>query len=280
MEMKLWCFDDAHYWGTSLAEAAQKRGHEVALFDTVKEVGQEGILFYHMHHHPAVRDHHKRAMAQFATIPGLKLIPSYRTSVLYDDRIEQLREFGAYMPKTVVLRSPRMAHAYLDAGPDHLPIVSKSHIGPGTRTLATIDEARKEIKHAFSDIGIKNRYGVYHHGTLYWQQNVENTEKTFRVLIIGTQAMVEVREGQRLIAIVEETEETRNVVAFARMIAMMHGIHFAGFDFIRNGSSWYLMKIIAGWSLRRYVNARFFPDGRTGAEFWEVMVDQMEQRNL
>jgi hypothetical protein len=160
MEMKLWCFDDAHYWGTSLAEAAQKRGHEVALFDTVKEVGQEGILFYHMHHHPAVRDHHKRAMAQFATIPGLKLIPSYRTSVLYDDRIEQLR------------------------------------------------------------------------------------------------------------------------VAFARMIAMMHGIHFAGFDFIRNGSSWYLMKIIAGWSLRRYVNARFFPDGRTGAEFWEVMVDQMEQRNL
>jgi hypothetical protein len=70
------------------------------------------------------------------------------------------------------------------------------------------------------------------------------------------------------------------VIAFARAIAEPRGIRFAGFDFIRNGSSWYMMKLIAGWSLRRYVNARFFPDGRLGAAFWDVLSDEIEKGNL
>jgi hypothetical protein len=279
MQVKLWCFDDAHYWGTSLAEAAQKRGHDVKLFDTVKEVGTEGFLFYHMHHHPAVREHHKRALAQFATIPGLTLIPDYRTSVMYDDRIEQLRVLGRYMPPTKVFRSPSMARDFIDSGPD-MPIVSKSHIGPGTRTLAAFDEARKEIRQAFSDIGVKNRYGIYHHGALFWQDNVEHNGTTFRVLIVGSQAIVETRTGQNLTAIDTLTDDIQSVIAFARAIAKRENIHFAGFDFIRSGSTWYLMKLIAAWSMRRWAGARFFPDGRKGDQFYEVLLDEIEKGKM
>jgi hypothetical protein len=44
--------------------------------------------------------HHKGLMQHFATNPQFHLIPDYRATMLYDDKIEQLRQLSKYMPQT------------------------------------------------------------------------------------------------------------------------------------------------------------------------------------
>lgn len=277
--MKIWAMDDAHTWGVSLLEVAQERGHNVTLFDTVKEVKGGGVLFYHMHAHPAVREHHKRAMAQFATRPELQLIPSYQTSKLYDDRLEQLRAFGKHMPATTVFKSPAMAKEFLATSPD-LPLISKCQMGPGTRALNTLDEAQREVKLAFSDFGIENRYKVATHGAVYWQEFVPH-DVGYRVIVVGSQSLLRARVGKELIPVDKLTEESEAALSHARSIADEYGIKFGGIDLIkRRDGKWFLMKIVAGWSLSRFLACRFTPDGRTANEFWHVMCDELEKGNL
>jgi hypothetical protein len=278
--MKIWCFDDAHTWGANLAETASKRGHECVLFDAVREVRTGGILFYHMHAHPAVRDFHKRAMAQFATVPSLKLIPSYRLAQLYDDRIEQLRVFGDYMPPTQVFRSPALASEYLETGPD-LPMVSKTQIGPGVRMLETIDAARREIKLAFSDFGLPNRYKVLTHGALYWQQLVQH-DWTYRVYIVGSSSLIEMRKGTDHSPVIAPDQNCWEAVSHARSIFDEAGLKFGALDLIKCSvsGSWYLMKVVAGWPMRRVLQAQFVGSERKGVDFWEVFCDELEKGNL
>lgn len=278
--MKIWCHDDAHTWGSNLAEVASKRGHECVLFDSVRDVKTGGVLFYHMHNHPAVRDFHKRAMAQFATAPSLKLIPSYPLSVLYDDKIEQARVLGDYLPPTQIFRSPAMASEWLEQQPA-LPIVSKCQQGPGVRYLETIEAARREIKMAFSDFGILNRYKVATHGALYWQQNVHHT-LTYRVYVIGSQSLVELKNGKEHNPVSSPTEEVWEAMSHARNIADQHGFKFVALDMIKCSISghWYLMKVSAGWAMRRALACTFFPGGYKGAAFWEIFVDELDKGNL
>lgn len=278
--MKIWCHDDAHTWGANLAEVASARGHECVLFDAVRDVKTGGVLFYHMHNHPAVRDFHKRAMAQFATVPSLKLIPSYRLASIYDDRLEQARVLGEYHPPTQIFRSPALASEYLESGPN-LPIVSKCQTGPGVRIHETLDDVRREIKLAFSDFGIQNRYKSATHGALYWQQFVPH-DMTYRVYVVGSQSLVEMKKGKEHFPVLTPTEEVFDAMSHARSIADQHGFKFVALDMIKCNVSghWYLMKVSAGWAMRRCLQCVFLPDGRNGSAFWEVFTDELEKGNL
>lgn len=266
-----------------MVDVAASRGHDAKLFDTVRQP-DSGYVFMHMHSHPAVRNNHKRMMQHFATNPALWLIPSYRVSVMHDDKLEQQRQLARYLPPTHLFRSPTMARDYIETMPT-LPLISKSSEGSGTRMLRTHDDLRREVKLAFSDLGVKNRYGDRHHGYVYWQDYVGDQDNVTRVLVIGQQRLV-LRRGKRVNGLREHTpviELDANGAAacvYVNELASDHAIKFAAFDVIQVGKTWNLLKITVNWSVRRYNECRFFPDNRLGTAIWDVLMDEIDKGNL
>jgi len=269
--MKLWAFDDVHGWGKALCAAATARGIDCRLFEDISEP-DEGALFMYMHNHPAVRAHDKRFMMHFATMPGLLTIPDYRASVLYDDRLEQQRQFAKWMPRTTVLRSPRFAREYLDDHPA-LPIVSKSAEGSGSvnmRVLKTLDEARTEIKRAFSDLGIRLRHNQRQHGYLMWQEYIEDASD-FRVIVIGQERVVLRKATERSAQheVATKGADADEALVFADKFAKEQRIAFGAIDLLRDSTGrWYVTEYTCAWS--------FGDDDR----LWNTLLDQLEAGNL
>lgn len=274
--MKLWCYDDAHNWGTALVALANGQGVDAHLFDSVRQP-DTGHLFMAMHNHPAVRHIQKRMMQQFATNPQLRLVPSYRESVLYDDKLEQLRQFATDIPKTYVFRTPTMVREFIETQPA-LPLISKSSEGGGVRTLRTYDDCRREVKQAFSDLGIRNKYGTRHHGYLYWQEYVGDPDYTTRVARIGLDYIVSRRsrrvDMQRTITPLTELD---NDALSARRMAEeffdRNGIRYGAVDLMPNeGNGWYVIKYTASWPMRSFFGGKF-KSGRMGEETVQVLLD-------
>lgn len=273
--MKLWAYNDAHNWGAELVAVAEARGYNARLFEQYREV-TDGVVFVHMHAHPSVRTHHKRLVSMLATKPDVKLIPSYRLAMLYDDKLEQLRQLARWLPPTRLLTSPAQARDFIDSQPP-LPIVSKSGEGSGVRILTSYDEMHREVKLAFSDLGIKNRFGTRHHSYLYWQKYLGPLEKTIRVLSIGSQRMALVRGRRNEVDPEPNLDELTAATEFATMLAKEEGFNFCGFDIARFGESFRLLKVTVGWPLARYQDCVFKPDGRKGSDFWTVTMDEIEK---
>ena len=280
----LWCHDDAHNWGQSLQEVASSRGYDARLFSQPMRAITEGTVFLHMHSHPAVRLHHKRMAQQFATNPDIVLIPSYKIASLYDDRLEQLRHLAAFMPPTRIFTSPQQARDFVETQPP-LPIVSKSGEGSGIRLLRTYDDLHREVKLAFSDLGLKNRFGVRHHGYVYWQKFMGEHDYSMRILGIGSQRMAIKRgnrgQGAERTAIPATFTEAESALQFANELIAQQGFNFGAYDLIPDGAGgWKLLKLSVGWYVLRYAGATFIPDGRKGASVWEVLMDEIEAGNM
>lgn len=286
--MKLWCFDDAHRWGQSLHDAATKRGHDSSIFDAVHEPTQDGVLFFHMHNHPAVRKQHKRLVAHFATKPGLRLVPSYRMSVLFDDRYEQLRQLARWMPKTEAYQSPHAARAFIESNPE-FPIISRSAQGSITnnvRLVQTADDARKEVRLAFSDLGIRMVYEQKQHGYLLWQEFVPS-DPHYRVIAIGDDRIVGkgVYQESGSIALSQadmESEEAQEVLAFADRFFNEERINYGSLVICKGQSGWVLQDMTLTWhrSFYEQKDVRFVKSGKPGTAMWEVMLDQLEAGTL
>lgn len=94
---------------------------------------------------------------------GLKTFPSYEESYIYENK-KLLSYFlaakGIPHPKTRVFYSREEAFAFIDK--TSMPIVAKTTIGAsgsGVQMLKNKDKARKYINSAFSNKGIKRRFG-------------------------------------------------------------------------------------------------------------------------
>jgi len=289
MNERIWCFDDSHHWGRELAATAQRRAYDVHMFDSAGQPDY-GYLFMHMHHHPNVRAIHKRMMQHFATKPELTCVPDYRSSVLYDDKLEQLRSFARWMPKTRVFRSPSAARRFIDEGPQ-FPFISKTSEGAGShnvRLIRTVDEARREVKLAFSDLGIKCRYEQRQHGYLYWQELVEGNKYDLRIISCGKQRLILKRFNRQDVpfasgsgkfeAIKELDGETASALNYADCFFNEERQPWCGIDLVHDDKGkWYLLETTVGWKMSGYFDCRFFPDGRNGKQFWDVFLDELEQ---
>lgn len=275
--MKLWCYDDAHYWGSTIERAAKLRGVEVKMFDSVRQP-DDGFLFFHMHNHPSVRTQHKRMQQHFATSPDLKMVPCYRGAMIYDDKLEQLRQFPNYLPKTHVFRTPTMAREFIETCPA-LPIISKSSEGGGVRTLRNYDDMRREVKGAFSDLGIKNKYGTRHHSYLYWQTFVGNPEFVIRMVRIG-HSWIMLKRGRRvdmerkITPVVNLDNGMKNAFDYGWKFFEEQHLRFGAVDLIPVGDSYNVLKFTASWSLRTFAGSKF-PDGRDGTDVADVLLDEM-----
>lgn len=282
---KLWCFNDAHNWGHSLTVEATKRGHDVRLFDNPREP-DAGIVFFHMHHHPQVRLLHKRMLAIMATNPALTLIPSYRMSQLFDDKLEQARQLAKWMPRTHVFYTPGSAKRYLTAHAT-FPIVSKSSEGASrdnTRLLKSQDEALFEIRQAFSDIGVKCKYGQAQRGYLLWQEFVA-PQMDVRVIAVGAQRLIMRRDttpdakgALRLKPVNEIDVDAADALVFVDWFLTQEDLRWCAVDIAkdRTTNEYRILEITASWTMHNYYDCTFVGMDRKGDDVWAVLMDQIE----
>jgi len=295
MTFKLWAYTDAHNWGSMLAKAAEARGHDVHLFDSPRQP-DEGFVFMHMHHHPQVRTLHKRVMALMAMNPNLTLIPEYRSSVLYDDKIEQSKQLAAWMPRTELFFTPGAARRFLDRNP--LPLISKTSEGASShnvRFIQTMDEAQAEVKQAFSDLGIKCKYGQQQRGYLLWQKFIEGNAGDIRIIAIGTKRLILKRGNRdnrpmasgsgRLTPVTGPLtdNDVLGALVCANKFFDVENFNWCGIDLVKDQKTgrWYVLETTVGWTLHGYYECEFYdlankPTGRMGLDVWNVLIDEIE----
>jgi glutathione synthase/RimK-type ligase-like ATP-grasp enzyme len=288
MTIRLWCYNDSHDWGKNLLDAAQKRGHDVHLFDDAR-VPDEGYVFMHMHHHPQVRLIHKRIVSIMALNPRLTLIPDYRSAMLYDDKIEQARQLSRWMPRTHVFYTPNSAKRFLDKQPS-FPFISKASEGASShnvRFIKTFDDARLEIKHAFSDLGIKLRYSQVQRGYLLWQEFIAGNRGDVRVIAIGSKRLMLRRENRdnvpfasgsgRLTPITKLDYELEQALAVSNQFFAQEDQKWCGIDLVKDESGrWYVLETTVSWAPHGYYECQFIGTNMMGTQIWPVLLDEIE----
>jgi len=294
---KLWCYNDVHNWGSMLAKAAAARGHDAHLFEDPREPDR-GFVFMHMHYHPQVRELHKRCMRVMSTNPDLTLIPNYRSSVLYDDKAEQARQLAKYMPRTHIYWTPSAARRWLDTQPE-IPFMSKASEGArshNVRLVSNYEDAREEIKLAFSDLGIKCRYGQTQRGYLLWQDYIPDNDGDIRVIAIGSQRLV-LRRGNhidrsanktgRLTPIVKlDDPEIVEALKVADTFFRAENMQWSGIDMVRDTNGrWYILETTVSWTMNAFYECGFMKNGGAmgwnttgvmGDKIWHVLLDEIE----
>lgn len=285
--MKLWCYRDRSGWGATLAALAETRGHDVRLFAEAHEP-DDGAAFVHMHHHPETRDYDKELMAALAARDGLHLCPSPRSAALYDDKAEQFRQIGRWMPKTLLLtNSSEVAHAIAQL---RIPLISKTAEGAGSnnvRLIETVAEAAAEAEAAFVGRGIPCRYGQRQRGYLLWQEFLLGNAFDFRVIAIGRERLI-LRRGNREdrpmasgsgfeMPVTWPDAEASDVLDFANRFFAEEGFSWCGIDVLRDHrrGCWTICEMTAGWPLGK-MHEHVFVSGRPGGEYWPMVLDEIE----
>lgn len=303
--MKIWAYEDVHYWGPGLVQAAEKRGYEAQLFDDPRQP-DEGVVFWHMHHHPNVRVMHKRAMQLMAMNPRLLLIPDYRSSILFDDKLEQARQLAKYMPRTDVFYTPKAAREWLERE-SRYPFMSKSAEGASSHNVRLIQaykEAHEEIKYAFSDRGIRCRYALAQRGYLLWQQFIPDNDHDLRIIAVGSKRLVLRRFNRdnapmasgsgKLEPIKVMDAEAASALEYANKFFAHERMPWCGVDLVRDASRWYILESTVSWTMTGYNDCSFFQwDAKvgdtgierggsvaTGLQVWDILLDEIERGQL
>ena len=233
---------------------------------------------------------HKRCMAIMSMNPALTLIPDYRSSVLYDDKLEQARQLAKWMPRTQVFYTPGAARRFLDTQPD-FPFMSKGAEGTAShnvRLVTTIEQARDEIKYAFSDLGIKSRYDQRQRGYLMWQDFVPDNAGDIRVIAIGTKRLMLKRANRtdrpmasgsgNITPVTTLDEETASALEAANEFFHKENMHWCGIDMVRDQvtGQWKILETTVGWTLNGYYECAFIGTQLMGTDVWHVLLDEIE----
>jgi len=296
-ELSVWAYDDPQGWGKRLHEACGGRGISCRMFEAAVEPDR-GYAFVHMHHHPNLRRLHKKLMQNLSVNNGLTLIPDYRSSVLYDDKLEQARHLARWMPPTKAFFTPMAAKGYLNNDEPAYPFLSKSAEGASSNNVRMINsyqEAMAEVRAAFSDRGIPMHYDLAQLGYLLWQRFIPENDHDVRVVGIGRQRLVLRRfnrtdrpmaSGSRNFqSVVDADDEVRSALDYSDRFFEVERMKWAAVDMVRDETRWYILETTVGWTMGGYVDCAFFartdgewkPTGKVGRDAWAVLVNEIEQ---
>jgi glutathione synthase/RimK-type ligase-like ATP-grasp enzyme len=285
----LWCCDDAFgaaRWGHDLCMAARKRGIDARLFTNPAEP-DAGYAFFRMYHDPRWLSGHQRDIAVLHANPRLTVIPDRRSALLYDDKVEQARQFGHWMPETRILESREAGEAAV--GRLGFPFISKSSGGASSqnvRLIATADAARLEIERVFG-AGLPIAKAQVQRGYLLWQRFLAGNPHDYRVVAIGRQRFMFRRHNRphvpfasgsgRIEAVDNPAGEAAEALAAANDFFAAESFAWCGIDLVRDDRGrWRVLETTVAWMLKNYVHARFIGTDRRVADIWDVLLDEIE----
>lgn len=281
--MKLDIFDSREVWWQHIIAAAGRHGIRARRIFTAKEIaGDVGFIRLH----PARLAEHR---ALDAVMRDRMVMIQDRPQVeVYEDKTEQFRRWGKYMPWTAVYTDLDAALAY--DGP--FPVMSKANEGASSvnvRFIETRDAYVAHARQAFGD-GIKvnrcaDRTFTTQKGYLYVQQFIPH-DRTYRVNVVGRRMAIferfnypdrPVAQTGNTNGVCKFTPLHNDLLAYAWDIATEIGSTFTAFDILKDGDQWKLIETSQAWPW----NPTDYKDvpligGGTWGNLWHAMFEELK----
>ncbi|MDQ7793858.1 MAG: hypothetical protein RDU89_05520 [bacterium] len=270
----LYAYRDASGWGTKVAQAGERAGLPVHLFDDADAVPDRPVpVFVHMNHRPGLRERDKRLMRRLARKQVL-LIPTGLEGELYDDKVRQYALLHRYMPPSLHLVTRRQSKTAVTAM--QYPFVSKAATGASSRNVRLVRtpaEAECEISLAFGP-GIPLHWDQRQRGYLFWQRFCPGNAHDWRVIIIARRyACILKRFNREEVPFASGSGRdepaypipgglTERLLDRALEIVEAHAFSLCAMDFVLDGEEIKLLETSVGWPYHRVRGARFFTHGQ------------------
>ncbi len=299
---KLWCLDDAGGWGRQLAQEASARGWKARMFSSPTDVAgiARGDFAFMRIAQDARRGAAEKELAKFLATRGVRLIPSLREILLYEDKAEQAIEYAQWMPDTAYVKSRMTAEYALQQM--QFPFLSKSRTGSASRNVRmvnTLQDARREIDAAFGE-GIAGAHKLgeaVQRGYLLWQDFLTGNAYDYRIVRTGRHMMALKRfnkpgtpfaSGSGINSPAPDGGELLNVLRFADSFFSSIGSIWCGIDVVHDNRRgvWRVLETTLGWTASAYAQCRYYlttPTGipvaspYRGAEVWRLLCDEIEK---
>jgi glutathione synthase/RimK-type ligase-like ATP-grasp enzyme len=288
--MRLLCLDDRGHWGRDLAAVAHARGWEAHLFEAGEPLRPADYAFMRINQGGERMEREKRAMWRIAQL-GVRTIPELNHGLLYENKVGQAHAFRDWMPPTRVLTDVAAAEGAI--GELGYPFISKARDGSASRNVRLIeseDQARQEIQLAFgSGLPTPHRLGTgIQKGYLIWQQFMGGNAYDYRVIAVGRQRLLLRRHNRPDIPFASGSGlcepitaldvETAAVLQAANEFFAAAHTNWCGIDLVRAPDSgrWYVLETTLGWMLKAYLPCAFIGTRWTGADIWNVLLDEIE----
>lgn len=291
----IYIYDDKKsFWGRILFNYLKGGNHK--LFYRVEEVGDTGYVFINANHHPLEeREKNKKIMSELSRRNGLKFIPPVREVVLYDDKIAQYREFGNWMPETLLAEDEQTALSFI--GRLGFPFISKSKQGAGAsnaRLIQNAKEAEVEVRLAFSEKGIAGTYGGIQKDYVLWQKWIFGLEMNWRVVVLANKYFVVtkrwnekgtkfVNDRSKIETLSYIDDKTKKIIDFAEKFARVNRFKWAAIDIIEEPDTGklYVLETSVSWPMWWFDNGVIFDKDLRPAVFSEnilLLVGDMIRR--
>lgn len=251
--MKLWALDPYEKWGAALVACANARGWSARRVRRGADVERGGYGFIRLSMETAELARNRQDYAEMRK--RLTMVQDQAQIDVYEDKSEQWRRWGAWMPETWRFTNLDDALAFL-AGAD-FPIVSKADTGASSRNVRVLghrDEAEAHAVQVFKR-GIPIERGRVQRGYLLLQRFIPHSI-TYRVNALGNARAAffrycypdrPVAQTGNVDPAMEMTEELESLFEFSDGFFRAAGTKWCAIDVLKDGDKWKLLETSEGW---------------------------------
>lgn len=288
-QQPLYAHNDSKQWGSRFKQAANELGVDCILFDKAEEVPVGAKAFVRLDQVAEQRGATKALVADLFK-RGVRTLPNLQEAIWYDSKIEQLQQFGKYLPDMFMTFDKEKALAVIDKA--IYPFVSKSTDGSaskGVRLIKSEYDALEEVEAVFSndgmDLGFYNRKQK---GYVYWQKFLPTNPLDYRVIICHDYIFGLIRHNRKdkpfasgsgnYEPIKEISGRAEKAFDFCIKIALELELKWMAFDVIFDGDEPKLLEVSSSWTPEGYTDCPvwdfgYFPQDMTGGDMFKMAVE-------
>jgi len=249
--------------------------------------GEGGYGFIRLSMEPITLALNRDDYAQMAA--RLTMIQDQAQVDVYEDKSEQFRRWGHWMPDTWRFTDKFEAMEFLERA--QFPIVSKADQGASSVHVHIHDTKRSAQKHvelAFGH-GIPLVRSQRQHGYVLFQRCIPH-KITHRVNVVGRCRAIFLRHcyADRMVAqtgnvepALTMTEELESLIEYSDRVVEDIGTKWCALDILKDGEQWRLLETSEGWPWPSYQQCDLNPilrsKNRLWSEMWEVLLDEIEE---
>jgi hypothetical protein len=283
--------DTRDVWHMAACEAATAHGYKARRIFNGSEVDGDGLGFIRTHADWRVlpKNRHDDALMRLK----LTMIQDRAQVEVYEDKSEQFRRWGEWMPDTWRFTHKDVALTFLDSAT--YPLVSKADVGASSvnvRILENKAQAAEHIERLFGE-GIKVNHGAAcpltkQKGYALLQRFIPHNV-TYRVNAIGDCRAVffrycypdrPVAQTGNVEPAFEMTAEVESLLEYANLVFSAIGSKWCALDILKDGDEWRLIETSLAWpwpSPGRCNEGAIFGSGKQWISMFDVMFDEVER---
>lgn len=289
--MKFYALDERQVWHEAILKTAKARGFETKRVFRGEECSGPGYGFIRPHAEPKAlkrNQHDWDAMSSCLT-----MIQDEAQVRVYEDKSEQFRRWGAWMPQTWRFTDREAAWRFVE-GHAEWPLVSKADVGASSvnvRILKDAHAARSHVEQLFGN-GVVVRHCAgkamsVQRGYALLQQFIPH-RITWRVNAIGRRWAIfkrycyadrPVAQTGNVEPVMVMDDQIESLLAYSERVRAAISSRWVALDILQDGDDWRLLETSLAWpwpSPGDCNSAPIFGSGRKWIDLFEVMMDEVE----